>query len=148
MLGGVMNEAAARRWCLALAPHCAVQHILRDERPYLDRYFVAGWSPTRRGGGAVGASVFLHHFLASDASTEVHSHPWTWSASLILVGGYRETRCLGGQRSDHEYRAGDVNVLEPDVRHRIDLLGADCWTLFLAGAYGQPWDFSPVCGAG
>ena len=140
-----MTEADARRWCLALAPQCAVQRILREGRPYLDRYFVAGWRPTRRG-AAVGASVFLHHFLASDASTEVHSHPWTWSASLILVGGYRETRCLDGERSEHEYRPGDVNVLEPAVRHRIDLLGDDCWTLFLAGAYQQPWDFAPVCG--
>jgi hypothetical protein len=137
-----MIEIAARQWCQAFARTLTVQHIAREGRPYLDRYFLAGWSPTHR---RAGPSVFLHHFLASDATTEVHSHPWAWSCSLILVGGYREDRCVHGHHSEQVYHPGDVNVIEPDVEHRIDLLESDCWTLFLAGAYHQPWTFAPRC---
>ena len=138
-----VQEAAAQGWCRALAQTLEVQHITRDGQPYLERYFAAGWSPTRRRSGP---ALFLHHFVASDAHDMVHSHPWGWSLSLILVGGYREQRCTSqGERVEREYRPGDVNVLEPHDKHRIDLLAHDCWTLFLAGHYAQDWRFEPTC---
>ena len=140
-------ERAARIWCQALARTLTVQHIARhDGRPYLERYFAVGWSPTNR--DAEGPKIFLHHFVASDDPVVVHSHPWGWSASLILVGGYREERCApgGGAVIVSEYRPGDVNVIEADDRHRIDLLEADCWSLFLAGNFAKPWTFSRSCG--
>jgi hypothetical protein len=138
-----MDEQAARTWIESLARTCGVQQIRPHGRPYLDRYYAAGWQPaTRRAGPA----IFLHHFLASDPDDAVHSHPWIWSASLIVCGGYRETRCKPGGGVDvREYRPGDVNVLAADDRHRIDLLAVDCWTVFLAGAFCQPWRFDPVC---
>lgn len=132
-----------RAWCELFARRCEVQHITRENRPYLDRYYVAGWSPSNR---QRPGSVYLHHFLASDAHDAVHSHPWTWALSLILVGGYREQRCTpDGTSTTSEYRPGDVNVLGPHDRHRIDLLETDCWTLFLTGDYAQPWSFSSPC---
>jgi len=138
-----LKERAARAWCEALARTLQVQHIPRNKQPYLERYFAAGWSPTN---GRSGPAIFLHHFVASDAHDQVHSHPWGWSVSLILVGGYREHRCA----SDHEvivreYHPGDVNVLEATDQHRLDLLSADCWTLFLAGSFEQAWRFAPTC---
>jgi hypothetical protein len=140
-----IQEIAARAWCTALARTLEVQHIARNGQPYLDRYFAAGWSPTNR---RPGPAVFFHHFLASDADDQVHSHPWGWSASLILVGGYREYRCgPAGQVITRDYYPGDVNVLEATDRHRIDLIGADCWTLFLAGSFERPWQFIPSCDA-
>ena len=138
-----MNETLARSWCIALASTLEVEHIQRDGAAYLDRYFVAGYSPRRR---HASASVYLHHFRASDPHTAVHSHPWRWSVSLILVGGYREHRCQpDGTTRVVEYRPGDVNTITAIDEHRIDLLAADCWTLFLAGEYQQPWKFSPSC---
>jgi hypothetical protein len=140
----VAGERAARAWCQMLARALAVQRIDRNGRPYLERYFAAGWSPTNTRSGP---AIFLHHFVASDDADQVHSHPWGWSASLILAGGYREERC-GPDNTivAREYRPGDVNVLEADARHRIDLLAEDCWTVFLAGEYAQPWAFTPSCG--
>jgi hypothetical protein len=139
-----MDEVRARAWCQALAQTLIVQDIRPQGQPYLERYFAAGWNPhTRRSGPA----IFLHHFVASDPDVEVHSHPWGWSASLILAGGYREERCVDGGHLVQEYRPGDVNVLRPEDKHRIDLLGRDCWTLFLAGNFERSWTFAPSCAA-
>lgn len=141
----MISEFAARAWCQALARTLPVQHISPHGTPYLERYFAAGWSPTNKRSGP---AIFLHHFVASDPDDQVHSHPWGWSASLILAGGYREERCdLDGTASVREYRPGDVNVLEADDKHRIDLLAGDCWSVFLAGNFEKAWAFAPRCGA-
>jgi hypothetical protein len=136
-------ESLARMWCLEVSRGLRSQTIEPDGIPYLVRYFAAGWNPfTRQGEGA----IYLHHFVGSDPQTAVHSHPWTWGTSLVLVGGYREERCTpDGTRTVHTYHPGEVNVLAPGDRHRVDLLGTECWTLFLAGRYGQPWAFFPRC---
>ncbi len=140
----VLNEAAARAWCVMIARVLTVRHIAPEGRPYLDRYFASGWNPSA--GRRRGPAIFLHHFLASDPSHEVHSHPWAWSASLILAGGYREHRCTpGGGVTVREFHPGEVNVITADDRHRIDLLGADCWTVFLAGDFERAWEFAPLC---
>ena len=135
--------AEAGAWARRLARTLDVQQIHPQGRPYLERYYAAGWHPRSR---QPGPALFLHHFVGSDPAESVHSHPWSWSASLILSGGYREERCSSpGLREVREYRPGDVNILRPDDRHRIDLLESDCWTLFLVGDYAQPWGFSPRC---
>lgn len=138
-----LMEAAGRAWCERMAKTLEVQHIMPNGRPYLDRYFAAGWSPSNKRSGP---AIFLHHFLSSDPDTEVHSHPWGWSASLIIAGGYREQRC-GPDKQTHErvYRPGDVNILESDDRHRVELLTHDCWSVFLAGNFEKMWEFSPRC---
>jgi hypothetical protein len=65
---------------------------------------------------------------------------------LILCGSYREERCgPDGDVIVREYAPGDVNILEADDRHRIDLVSSDCWTLFLAGNFEKTWAFSPTC---
>jgi len=138
-----MNERSARFWCETFSRRLMVDHIRRNGAAYLDRYYAAGWSPVSTQSGP---AIFLHHFVASDALASVHSHPWDWSASVILVGGYREQRCMvDGTQATREYRPGDVNVLLADDKHRIDLLGDDCWTLFLAGNYAKNWRFEPSC---
>lgn len=35
---------------------------------------------------------FLHKFVSSDEERKLHSHPWEWSFSIILEGGYVEYR--------------------------------------------------------
>jgi hypothetical protein len=135
------NELEARQWAEELARTLAVQHITRGGRPYLERYFVGGWHPARR---RPGPAVFLHHFVDSDASDEIHSHPWRWSMSVILAGGYIEHRWTAAGMIARSFRAGEVNVLEAADKHRIELLGGDCWSIFLAGEYQQPWRFEAV----
>jgi hypothetical protein len=139
-----LDDTAARSWCQALARSLPVQHIAPTGLPYLDRYFAAGWNPTTK---RPGPAIYLHHFRASDPAVAVHSHPWGWSASLILAGGYREERCTPTGVVVREYRPGAVNVLTAADQHRVDLLGEDCWTLFLAGSFERPWGFAPGCGA-
>ena len=78
----------------------------------------------------------------------MHSHPWAWGASLMLVGGYREYRCTGQTATVQTFRPGAVNHFGVTDRHRIELLGADCWTLLLVGDYAQPWGFEPACDDG
>jgi hypothetical protein len=138
----VLEGIELRSWCRRLARGLIRQDILRESKPYLMRYFVAGWSPTNQ---QTGPAVFLHHFVASDPPASVHSHPWT-SVSLILAGGYREHRCdADGRASVREFRPGAVNLLVPTDRHRIELLEVDCWTLFLVGDFEQAWAFFPAC---
>jgi hypothetical protein len=139
----MLDPIAARVFCERLARVLPGRAITPNGTPYLQRYYVAGWNPDRR---IDAPSIYLHHFVASDPDDAVHSHPWAWSASLILVGGYRETRCLpSGARIERDYLPGEVNVILADDRHRIELLEGDCWTLFLAGPYLQPWGFHPLC---
>ena len=56
-------------------------------------------------------------------------------------------RCIGeaGAEAVRVYRPGDVNVLATTDRHRIELLEADCWTLFLAGPFAREWQFDREC---
>jgi hypothetical protein len=138
----VMLEA----WCRELARSVPAQEIRRNpDVPYLTRYFLAGWNPqTKQPGGA----VFLHCFHHSDPNGEVHSHPWGFAVSIILVGGYREYRCQGGRYGQLEvadYFPGMVNVLTPETWHRVELLAEECWTLFLVGSYANPWRFDALC---
>ena len=137
-----------RAWCEALAATLPVQHIAPRGVPYLDRYFISGYSPYRFQRPAPQASLYLHHFLSSDPQDEVHSHPWGWAASLLLVGGYREYRCEGDAITAREFRPGAINVLQPDTRHRVELLEADGWSLVLVGPYAQPWAFFAECADG
>lgn len=139
-----MPTAAAidRAWCETLARQLRKQTIRPGDAPYLDRFFVAGWTPRARRNGP---AIFLHHFVGSDPREQVHSHPWG-AISLLLVGAYREHRCAAdGRETVRDLQAGDVNVLAPDDRHRIELLTADVWTVFLASDYVQPWHVAPSC---
>jgi hypothetical protein len=139
-----IDPVAARHWCERLARVLPHHDITPQGQPYLTRYYATGWNPQHR---IDAPALYLHHFVASDPDTEVHSHPWAWSASLILVGGYREQRCLSNStRLERVYHPGEVNVLLATDRHRLDLLDGDCWTLFLAGPFLQAWGFHPLCG--
>jgi hypothetical protein len=131
-------------WCEAIARTVPSLEIRRDPAVrYLTRYFLAGWHPNA---ARPGPALFLHEFHTSDPATEVHSHPWGWSQSLILVGGYREFRCEAGAELEAiDYRPGAINILKATTMHRIELLEGKCWTLFLASAYARPWEFKSAC---
>jgi hypothetical protein len=113
--------------------------ILRpDGTKYLTRwYFLLG---AREGWRKIfPCSAFLHHFHASDAR-ERHNHPWAWSYSLILKGGYVETR----PDWDRLFTAGMINSIKGDDFHYVTLLDEKkgCWTLFIAGpSHKKGWGF-------
>ena len=138
-----LDPIATRQWCEQLARVLPGRKIEPHGKPYLERYYVAGWSPVNR---IAAPSVYLHHFVASDPDDAMHSHPWAWSLSIILIGGYREQRCLPhGALVERTYYPGDQNLILAADRHRVDLLEGDCWTLFLTGPFLQQWQFYPLC---
>jgi hypothetical protein len=82
---GIPDPVLARAWCEGLARGLPLQDIRpQGDVPYLVRYFCAGWNPQNH---QPGPALFLHHFLNSDPDDALHSHPWAWGCSLILVGG-------------------------------------------------------------
>lgn len=140
-----MDEQAMRQWLQQLVTGLPVQRIQSRGLPYLDRYFLAGWRP---GVQDRMPALYLHHFLSSDPSDEVHSHPWS-AVSFILAGAYRDHRCPVGHDPSvaivQTYRAGDVNHIQPEDRHRVELLTPDVWTLLVRGPMVQDWAFFPAC---
>jgi hypothetical protein len=97
-------------------------------------------------------AVFLHMFFRGDDDVEHHNHPWLWSASLVIAGGYVEERLrdswLGSLLVRRVLEAGQVNVIVRDDFHRILVSRGQRrpWTLFVAGprvreAEEKAWGF-------
>jgi len=108
---------------------------------YLLRIKLWGWMPGttkhHRWSG------YLHHFMRPDQDRALHNHPWKWSFSIILAGGYVEERQMEDGRIDTRYlRPGTINILGPENFHRItELHGKETWTLFIAGPKYKSWGF-------
>lgn len=120
------------------------------EIPYLYRNFLAG-KETEDGE----PGILLHKFVASDKIGEIHNHPWRWSVSFILLGAYRESRSMPKrgdfiEKGEIEFReiqtrdllAGDINYIDANDFHRVELLDKEVWTLFVHGPRTQTWGFA------
>jgi len=112
--------------------------IQLDGHPYLERYYV---------GRFLGATVYLHRFLASDGDREVHDHPWRWSCAWVLTGGYREERLRhldpeqGWVADMRRIGAGRLNCLTARSFHRVVDPRPETWTLFVHGPRVKQWGF-------
>jgi hypothetical protein len=123
---------------------------------YLERYYLLGAPRHPDGEDAFDAQgnprpgtvsghwqLVLHRFAASDDNEALHNHPWEWAKSLILAGGYLESRRF--QDSSYVYRQrclpGHIVSLTHDTFHAVELLETDCWTLFLMGPRVASWLF-------
>lgn len=92
---------------------------------------------------------YLHYFFRGDEDREVHNHPWRFSASLILSGGYKEYRWnkKAQEFNIKHLRPGSLNFIHRDDFHRVELYGSQgCWTLFTSfgrvmESNGQDWHF-------
>lgn len=93
---------------------------------------------------------YLHHFFRGDDDRELHNHPWGFSMSLILTGGYIEERWDPEAKKTRTRRCypGDINVIRASDFHRLTLLDSTrgCWTLFLSKhrieeKNGHDWGF-------
>jgi hypothetical protein len=95
--------------------------------------------------------LFVHNFVASEAPTVFHDHPWTWGLALVIRGGYIEERCArdGTKRTKRWLGLGRMNLLLPGVFHRVELRdGRPAWTVFVHGRKVRRWGFlSAVTGA-
>ena len=129
-------------WLTARLP-CRIINGEHGE-PYLERYFLFR---------LVGFTAYIHRFVDNDPDRGLHDHPWSWSCSLILAGGYH------GLRATHVHthnapdirlryrRPGRFNIIRGDDFHRIILHwhhanpGTEAWTLFVHGRRAKGWGF-------
>lgn len=124
-----------------------------DGDPYLSRWYLQGQRFDKFGKVVNPASfrslirdltpfsTFLHKFHRSDADSELHSHPWAWAWVMVLAGGYVEERLVGDRIVTITRKPGSIFMFKHDDYHRVDLLGRESWSLFLAGPYAGPWFF-------
>jgi len=128
-------------WLAKRLPHFTIP--TPDGKPYLTRYYLFG---ADRAFG----NIFLHHFHSSDMDMApsgtyyLHNHPWPWSFSIILVGGYTEERRRADDTIEKRvYKEGCINTLTDKDFHRVELLGEDGWSLFFTGwrSKKRSWGF-------
>jgi hypothetical protein len=105
-----------------------------DGEPYLERYFLCSF---------LGATAYIHRFVASDPDRGLHDHPWGRSLSLVLAGGYREVRRCGTKAARcRSLKPWRLNYIRGGDFHRIVLdPGKEAWTLFLHGSRKKGWGF-------
>lgn len=108
------------------------------DNPYLERYFLATW---------LGCFAYIHRFMESDHDIGVHDHPFGWSFSLILSGGYVEFRMIGIGKDGlilHRrlVRPCRINRIGPHTFHRVELVNErEAWSLFVHGPRIKKWGF-------
>lgn len=118
--------------------------ISKDGLAYLTRYFV--FLKDR-----VVGNIFIHHFhrsdmdVGSDGQGLLHNHPFDWSFSLVLSGGYIEERKqLDGKVIKKVIKPWSFNFINKRVYHRVDLLNEQqgCWSIFFTGSRkNNSWEF-------
>lgn len=135
LLDGLLRSVAAR------LPSDVITG--KDGTDYLRRYTLFGWhhsSPRR-----YPFNVRLHEFVRPDEDRLLHDHPWSWAASLILLGGYEEERRVPGTLHTtcrRRYLPGSLVFFGADTFHRIGkLYGKSTWTLFITGPKTASWYF-------
>jgi hypothetical protein len=81
----------------------------------------------------------IHHIHRPDRDRHLHNHPWDYSVSIILNGGYVEERLVmdkAGNITGTKVRvlySPLINVIKKDDFHRIRQVDYGTWTLFIAG---------------
>lgn len=132
----------------ALAASLPVRRITAEGGAlYMSRYKLHGWMPDNQ--GDFPCSVYLHNIHLADADDALHSHPWAWSQTTVLHGGYYQTfgHLSGADGIDRESRgeewvcAGDARHHPPGFVHRIHEVLPDTWTLFVVGPKAASWGF-------
>ena len=148
----------ARAALVRIAPFLPAPRIIMDRAGrglYLSRWYLTGRPRMADGSDAFadgqikdGAppapplALYLHQFHQSDDCGALHNHPFAWSCSLILAGGYSEEVALGRRIVRRTVRPFSLNYIRHDTHHRVDLLEHDAWTLFLAGPKVASWGFT------
>jgi len=96
------------------------------KEPYLTRHYLIGKK------GIFGYNLFIHQFHSGDMEeNELHNHPFKFSLSFILSGGYFEELKHGTKINVKERKPFTFNLITPTTYHRVNLRQDDCWTIFL-----------------
>lgn len=122
------------------------------KNPYLMRVYLC----PERTSSHEGSREYLHFFFRGDGDRDYHNHPWRRGRSIVLTHGYLDHRLIRGDGPNARsagivtkaYRPGDINILEREDYHRVDLLEPElgCWTFFVStdrlhSSDGTDWDF-------
>lgn len=94
--------------------------------------------------------IYLHRFFQGDQDRELHNHPWLWSFSFILTGGYiEERRQRDGSVTFKTRKPFRFNLMSGNTFHRVGLVNKEsgAWTLFCSGAEVKDWGFLMENGA-
>ena len=93
--------------------------------------------------------LYLHRFFRGDQDRELHNHPWLWSFSFVLTGGYVEERLTRTGVRFKERKPLRFNFLLGNTFHRVDLVNkqSGAWTLFCSGSEVKDWGFMLESGA-
>lgn len=139
------------RFLLWLTSFLAAPRVIYDRdggSAYLARWYLVGKKPEvdvhgnpLRPTTEESAQVYLHRFFRSDHDGELHSHPWKWSIAIVLAGGYIEERRVGDDVVSIRRGPGSINLIRSNDFHRVDLIGAESWSLFIAGPKSGSWFF-------
>ena len=145
-----------RRLLLALTARLPAPRVIYDRAglsPYLSRWYLIGrpkegFDEHGDRAGAEGPhreepfGLYIHKFHRGDDDQELHNHPWRWSLSLMLWGGYVEERRGPDDRVTHRtVHPMRLNIIRGNDFHRVALLYGEAWSLFLAGPRTQGWGF-------
>ena len=94
--------------------------------------------------------VVLHNFR-SDDPPDLHDHAW-WNVSLVLWGKLKETTykrvpwAVLPAYSSRYLRAGSVRIRSATELHRLSLVSASVWTLFITGPERRLWGYDTESG--
>lgn len=114
-----------------------------DGSPYLTRHYILGndFSENKYVQLIINYfNIYLHKFHASDFDSQdgvllLHNHPWDWSFSFVLCGGYLEIRM---KTNEYEPIKKIVlpfrfNFINSEDFHRVVLIEQDAWSIFIRG---------------
>lgn len=109
--------------------------VVTDGEDYLLRFYIKH--------NGVFPGIYLHKFFMGDKDRHLHNHPWRWSFSLVLTGGYDEERLVEDTVKTRRVSPGRLNLLTGNTFHRISLVdaGYGAWTLFCSGPKVKGWGF-------
>lgn len=133
-------------WCVwAMLRAFAVLRPLRiigergigpQPNPLFLRWFLSSRPRTPTETGTPG--WYLHNYRRPDLDRREHNHPWKEAHTIVLRGGYVETR--DGIRRTR--LPGDHAAFDRETFHRITAVLPGTWTLFYAGPkHGRGWGF-------
>lgn len=142
----------------ALAKTLPIRKIPDPQGGYMDRYQLHGFMPFHP--ITTPCAVYLHNILRADEDPALHSHPWEWTCTMVLHGGYLEKRGevvvddqphvdslprLSHQKlerlSSRALIVGTSALMTGNSVHRIASVEPDTWTLFFTGPKRSSWGF-------
>jgi 8-oxo-dGTP diphosphatase len=137
MIGDCM-EKLLRCLIVALTNYLPVK-VIRDDKgvPFLYRYHLFMLGPD-------GPGMCIHRFVKSDPERGYHDHPWSFSMSFILCGGYHErilsTETKEGYVEKWRNRFTFNHLDGHKTFHRVMIEeGKDAWTLFYFQKRSKTW---------